>query len=849
MKSSFLKKATPHLIAVAVFLLVAIVYCQPALQGKVVNQEDVRGWKGMAQQSFEYKEKYGHFPLWTNSLFSGMPAFSVAMDSTFGDPLGVIYTILTLGLPKPASYFFIGCLCFYFLCMVMRIRPWLAIMAAMAYAYSSYSAVIVAVGHETKMQAMMLAPAVIASLLLLFERKYLIGTALLALFFGLQTGTQHVQIVYYTLIVMGFLTIAQLVRSYKEGYLKNALLAVVLAIVAGGIGFGTYSVTLLPLREYTKETMRGGRTELTKTNDPNATKGGLDKEYAFRWSYSIPETMTLLVPGIYGGSNGGREHKGSTEFTDRLAETGMPEESALQYLNAYSYWGDQPNTAGPVYVGAVICFLFIFGMVFLKSWHKWWIFAAVAFGILLAWGRHFSALNYLLFDYMPLYKNFRAPTLSLVIPQLLMPLLSALAIDKLLNAQTSPQELLKKWKRAVLIAGAFFAIAGLFYFFADFKGSRDASIRDNFSNWRLMQLSQGQQPTPEMQQEAVAFGQSVTNALKEDRQSLFAKDLLRSLIFAALAATLLWGYIKNKWNKWVLMIGLLLVTSIDLLALDQRYLNREHYVEPEDFESAFIPSQADQQIMADPNKPFRVFDQTDEQNGPFNSSRASYFHNSVGGYHPAKLGLYQDLIEHQIANMNMNVFNMLNTKYFMMNDPNTRQPVAQLNPGANGPAWFVKNIHFVKNADDEMRALDSISTKDNVIIKEEFRSSIPFQPQFDSAATIQVVKYANDTIVYKTSARTNQFAVLSEIYYPRGWNAFIDGKKVEYLKVNYLLRGMPVPAGDHTIEFRFEPPAYKLGNQIGLITSIITIVLLAAAIGAEFLKRRRTTPEPKNQAG
>ena len=845
MKSSFLKNAAPHLLAIGIFLIVAVIYCQPALQGKVVDQEDMVGYKGMAQQSFEYKEKYGHFPLWTNSLFGGMPAFAVAMDSKYGNPTKFLYDILRLGLPNPAAYFFMGCICFYFLCMVLRIRPLLAIIGALAFAYSSYSAVIIAVGHETKMQAMMLMPAVIASVLLLFERKYLIGTALLAMFFAFQIGSQHLQVVYYTLITIGLLTIAQVVKSYKEKQLKNTAIAVALAAVAGLIGFGTYAVSLLPFKDYSNETMRGGRTDLTKSNDPNATKGGLDKEYAFRWSYGIPETMTLMVPGIYGGSNNpnGREHTGSGEFTDKLSAAGMPEESALQYLNAYSYWGDQPNTMGTVYVGAVVCFLFVFGMLYLKSWHKWWILAAVVVAIVLAWGRHFSAINYLLFDYLPLYKNFRAPTVALVVPQLLMPLLSVLALESLLRDQSPRAAILKKWKHSLLVSGALFVILGLFYFSASFKGSNDNSIRDNFTQMMLRQAP-GQQPSPELQQQAASFGQSIVKALQDDRKSLFAKDLMRSFFFVALAAALLWGFIANKWNKWVLMVGMLLLVSIDLLAVDVRYLNKDNYKDPEEFERVFTPTQADQMILADPNKPYRVFDQSDQQNGPFNSSRASYFHNSVGGYHPAKLGLYQDLIENQLANMNINVYNMLNTKYFIMNDPQTGQPVAQINPGANGPAWFVKNIHFVKNADEEMRALDSISTKDTVLIQEKFKGSIPFQPQFDSAATIQVTDYANDTIRYKVSAKTNQFAVFSEIYYPRGWNATIDGKKAEILKVNYTLRGMPVPAGEHTIEFKFEPESYKTGDMLMLISSILTLGLLLVAIVIEVRKYMAKAPAP-----
>lgn len=843
--NSFLKKATPHLIAAALFLIIAIVYCQPALQGKVLSQHDVIGWRGMAQQSFEYKEKHGHFPLWTNSLFSGMPAYSVAMQATHPVQVGYVYNLLTVGLPKPAQYFFVACLTFYFLCMVLRIRPWLGMLAAIAYAYSTYDPVIISAGHNTKIQAMAVAPAVIAGALMLFERKYLWGMGIMAIFFGIEIGTQHLQIVYYTLIMLGFLSIGFLIKSYKEGYLKNALLSIGLALVAGLIGFATYAVSMLPIQEYAKETMRGGRSELTAVDQKNATAGGLDKEYAFRWSYGVGETATLLVPGAYGGSNGGREHSGSTAFTEKMAEYGIPEENALQWTNGYSYWGDQPNTSGPVYIGAVICLLFIFAMVYLKSWHKWWILAAVVFGILLSWGRHFSAFNYLLFDYMPMYNKFRAPSMSLVIPQFLMPLLGVFAVDKLLNAQASREEIFKKLKQTALIAAGIFAVLLLFYFSADFKSPNDGRVRDNFVNMLLMQQSRGQQPTAEMQQQANSFGQSMVSALQADRKSEFMRDYIRSFILVALAIVLLGAYIKDKLKPVPVMLGLLVLSSFDLLAVGRRYLYNEMFVEPDEFETAFQPTHADQQILSDPNKPFRVFDQTDETNGPWNSARAAYFHNSVGGYHPAKLGLYQDLIERQLGNGNMQVFSMLNTKYFIVNDPATRQPVAQINPQAFGPVWLVKQLHFVKTPDDEMKALDSVSLRDTAVIQQKYQTAIKVQPQYDSAATITVGDYLNDKITYKFSAGTPQFAVFSEIYYPLGWNVFIDGNKADYVKVNYALRGMAIPAGQHTIEFRFEPSSYTTGNLLTLIGSLLAYALIIAAIITERKKKKPLVEKSK----
>ncbi len=830
MKSSFLKKIIPHLIAAGIFLVIAIVFCSPALQGKVVQQHDILGWKGMAQQSFEYKEKNGHFPLWTNSMFSGMPAYSIAIDQKYPVSLGLVYSLLTLGLPIPISYFFAACLCFYFLCQVLRIRPWLSIMAAIAFTYSTYDPIIVAVGHNSKMQALALAPAVVASFLLLLQRKYWWGLALLTIFFGLQSGTQHLQIVYYTLITLGAIAICFLIYSVRSGHMKNVFTPLALAVLAGGLGYMTSAVSLLPLQEYAKESMRGGESQLKDTAGTKK-QGGLDKEYAFRWSYGIGETATILVPDSYGGSDGGgaKHYSAPTKFSEKLTQAGMPEESAIDYENAYSYWGSQPGTSGPVYLGAIICFLFIFALVYLKGWHKWWLIATAVIGILLAWGKNFSAFNYFLFDYLPLYNKFRAPSMGLVLTQFAFPLLAALSLDQLFNDKLPRDLIWKKFRLTVVLTAAAFVIVGIIYINSDFKGRNDSYLRDSFA----MQMSRGNS-APDVQQQAQSFATSLVKALQDDRKSLFGGDLLRSFILVALAVVLLGAYIKNKIKELILSIGLLVLSSYDLLAVGKRYLSNDRFIEKDDFENAIQPSAADSQIMADPNKPFRVFDQTEEW---YQSSRASYFHNSVGGYHPAKLELYNDLIERQIGKGNMEVLNMLNTKYFIMGDATGRQTVARLNPDAFGPVWIAKGIKYVSNADEEMKALDSTNLKDTAVVQEKFKTAIKFQPQFDSTATIKVKDYLNDIIRYDFNSTTNQFVVFSEIYYEPGWNAFIDGQKSEYVKTNYALRGMSVPAGKHTIEFRFEPKSYQIGNLITLLASLVAYALLALAIFMQVKKK------------
>ncbi|MBO9681482.1 MAG: YfhO family protein [Flavisolibacter sp.] len=839
MNKGLFSKLLPHIIAVVIFLLIAVLYCKPVLEGKVLSQTDIVGWKGMAQQSIEFKEKYGHYPLWTNSLFSGMPAYTIAMDAAYKVQTIYLYLALNLFLPKPADFFFLACICFYFLCLVLRIRPWIAILGALAFAYSTYNPIIIGVGHDTKMRAIALMPAVIASLLLILKKRYLWGTALLALFFGFQVATQHLQIIYYTGLVIGFLIIAYLVYNWKKESIKTFAISGALALAAVAIGFFSYSVVMMPVNEYAKETMRGGRSELTDTtNIANKSKGGLDKDYAFNWSYGTTETFTFIVPGIFGGSNGGREHSETTAVTD----AGVPEDQAIQIANGYSYWGDQPSTSGPVYLGAVICFLFILGMVYLKSWHKWWIIAATIFGILLSWGKNFEALNYFLFDYMPLYNKFRAPSMALVIPQLTFPLTAALVLNQITVENIDREKLWAKFKMSAYITAGLLAILFVLYISFSYKGTKDTAIADNFSNMMLSQASRsGQQITPQIQDQAQAFGKYLISALQKDRKSHFGSDLFRSFAFILLAVLLVGAYLKNKIKPTVMIIGLLLLSTIDLMAIDRRYLNDDNFVDKDEYESSFVATQADKQIMADPAKPFRVFDETDPQ-GPFQGSRASYFHNSIGGYHPAKLGLYQDIIEHQISRGNMEVFNMLNTKYFITQNPATGASMAQLNPNANGPVWFVKAIQFVPNADAEMNALSTLHLKDTAVAQQKFASHVKQQPQFDSSATIKVTEYLNDKITYTSSSNTNQFAVFSEVYYPHGWNAYIDGQKADYIKVDYVLRGMSVPAGKHTIEFRFEPQSYKTANTLMLIATLLTFALLIAAIVFQFLKRRKEQP-------
>jgi len=842
MNSIAWKKVLPHVIAIVVFLVVAVVYCRPALEGKVVNQSDMLQYKGMAQQSKEYKEKHGHYPLWIENAFGGMPGYTIGMNSPAIN-LGPVVGIFSLGLPQPINFFFIACVCFYILMVAMRIDPWIGVLTALAYAYSTYDPVIVVTGHVTKMMALMYAPGVAAGLLLLFRRKYVWGTVLLTLFFALQLTTNHLQIVYYTMITLGVVALFYLIDAFRKGQGKDAGLVVGLSALAVVIGLGTSALANLPVSEYSKETMRGGRTELTSNTSKQESRTGLSKDYAFQWSYGVGETMTLVVPNVYGGGSGGSQIGDNSKFAEVASqELGLPEDRGVGFANGYAYWGAQPFTSGPVYLGAIVVFLAILGMVFVKGWLKWGLVVAAVIGIVLSWGKNFAGLNYFLFDHLPFYNKFRAPAMALVIPQLVFPILAALGLNELFSMNYTRAELMKKFRVAAYITGGLLAVLVIFYFTADYGTTQDNQLKEQFVQYKMQQLSQGKQAGPDVQGQAAATGNQLIKALKQDRQSLYGSDLIRTILLIVVAAGLIVLFLKDKVKMPILLGGLIVLSTYDLLAVASRYLspeNPEHYVDATDFDGRLSPSPADQQISGDPDKNFRVFDEA--AGSPFENALTSYHHNSLGGYSPAKLGLYQDLIENQLSKGNMQVFNMLNAKYFIQRNPQNGQPQAALNAQAFGPCWLVKSIHYVKDGNEEMKALDSINVRDTAIIQQQYASRVKFMPVADSGATIKLQSNDNDKLVYEFNGASNQFAVFSEIYYDKGWNAYLDGAKTEYCRVDYVLRGMSVPAGKHMIEFRFEPKSVATGDLISSASALVVYLLLIGAIVWEVRRRKKAT--------
>ncbi len=822
MKQFQWKSLLPHAIAVAIFLIIAVIFCKPALEGKVLNTTDVSHWKGMAQDLFNYKEKHGNYPLWNNNLFGGMPAYQIAMEAA--NPITPVYfhQLFMLFMGKPIGFFFLLCIGFYFLSQVIGTRHWIGILGSIAYAYATYDPVILSAGHDTKMQAMGYMPALLGALWLIYKKEYWWGAALTALFAFLLIAMNHLQVTYYFLLMAGFMTIGFIVQWVKQKEYRHMGISLVLAISMGLLSVGPNIVSLATTKDYSNATMRGNAVMLDSTGKAKERKG-LETDYAFYYgSYGMAETYTFLVPGIYGGSSGG-ELDINSNFAKKAIEKGIPEDQAAQFAGYMStYWGPQPMTSGPVYFGAIICFLFILGLVYLKTWHRWWILAVCVLAVVMSWGSNLLSFNTFLFNNLPLYNKFRAPSIILILPQLLFPLLGMMALQQFLFEEKNKAVALAGLKKSAYITGAFLLGAVLLYFSFDFIGRNDDAVKNG-----LAQSLGGNND------EANNF----YNALKEDRRSLFGSDLLRSILFIAAAIGLLWLAVKEKLKTIYVLIAILVLSSADLFSVGKRYLNERNFQDAELVnEGQFAPTAIDQQILSDTTRP-RVLNLTVD---PYTDAITAYHHRSVGGYHPAKLSIYQDLIGFQLAKqpMNIGVLNMLNTRYVIVPNPQNGQPSLQVNPAALGHAWFVKGIRYEKDAGEVMKAMNQFSPGDTAIVEEQYKNSIAFAPAYDSTATITQIINDNDVVRYRSNSNSNQFAVFSEIFYDRGWKATIDGKEAPIVKVNYVLRGLAVPAGNHEIVFKFKPASYYNSAKIAVITSAPIWILLILAAFFSLRKKR-----------
>ena len=794
-----LKKLLPHFAAIALFAGIALAYMSPLLQGKELFQSDIVNFLGMSKEIVDFREETGEEALWTNSMFGGMPAYqiSVLYPNNWSKK---IMTAFKLGIPKPADYLFLMMAGMYFMFLMMGIGWRYALIGAIAFGMASYSLIIIEAGHNSKAHAMAYMAPVLGSILLTYRGRYLLGPALLALFLSIQIGTNHLQITYYLLMVVLILGAVKLVYAAKNGELPNFFKATGLMVIAALIAVGPNISALWTTADYGEETMRG-KSELSDKQEST----GLDKDYAMRWSYGVAETFTLLIPNFMGGSSQGSLDEKSHTY-EIMVDKGIPKNQAKGIIaNLPLYWGTQPFTSGPVYLGAIICFLAMLGFLIIEAEKRWWLLIALVLSIMLSWGHNFAVLSDLFFYYVPGYNKFRAVSMTLVIAQLLLPIVAVLGLKKFIESTDKPA----MKKNLMIAAGSVGGICLIFVMlpgaFFDFSSPNDGQLANaGFPEWLVA-------------------------ALLDDRKSLLQSDAMRSLVFILITAGILFATMLNKLKVNVALFLIAGLTLVDLVQVDKRYLDNDDFVSARKNQNMIMPTAADQQILADDDPNFRVINLAANT---FNDSKTSYFHKSIGGYHGAKLKRYQELIDCCISQTNLAVLNMLNTKYFITPDKEGK-PTVRRNPLALGNAWFVDEVKLVENADEEIAALsdDGFNPEKRAVIDKRFSEEMSgFSPSADSAANIYFLEYKPNYLKYETESSTEQLAVFSEIYFANGWNAYVDGELHPHWRANYVLRSMRIPAGNHEVEFKFEPEIYATGEKMSLAGSILLVLFVIGGV-------------------
>jgi hypothetical protein len=790
----YLKRLLPHLLVTIGFVIISLLYFSPILQGKQIFQSDIMQYIGMAKQQNDFRAETGQETYWTNSAFGGMPTYQLGAKypNNFIKKLDLTIRFL----PRPADYLFLYLIGFYVLLLVLKIDFKLAAIGALAFGFSTYLIIILGVGHNSKAHAIAYMPLVLSGILLTFQRKYIIGFLLTIIALGLEIVANHFQMTYYLLLLVIVLGITFFIDAFKKQTLLDFFRSLGVLTVAAVLAVGLNATSILATQEYAKESTRG-KSELSINPDGSEKEitSGLERDYITQYSYGFLETFNLFIPRLMGGGNGENVGKNSETYEAFRKLGATPSQALQESKRAPMYWGDQPIVEAPAYVGAVVLFLFIIGLFLVKERLKWWLVGGTILSLLLSYGKNLGVLTDFFIDYMPLYNKFRAVTSIQVLLELCIPVMGIMGLSKLFDKSDNHTDKYKALKYATFITG------GLALLFLAFKSSFDfAGINDGFYRQN--------------------YGQDFVDALKIDRKAIFTEDTIRSLVLVLLSAGVIYLFLKEKLKRhWaIIAFGVLIV--FDLVVVDKRYVNNEDFTSALSVNKPFTANSADLEILKDTTH-FRVLDITSS------GSRASYFHNSLSGYHAASLKKYDELFDFYIVNNNLNILNMLNTKYIIIKDDNGAL-VPYLNDEAHGNAWFVSNLKAFNSANEEMLALGSLDTKMEATVREGIKIKQRYENQYqqDSLASIALIQYKPNYLKYESSNNNKGFAVFSEIYYDNGWQAYIDGNQAEFSNVNYVLRGMEIPKGRHIIEFKFEPQVVKTGSKITLATSVLVAILI-----------------------
>ena len=830
MKNTFFqnnKKALGIVLCILVFAAITLVYCSPIFEGKRLKQHDIEMYKGAAQEVTEYRNETGETSLWTNSMFGGMPAWTISVPMK-SNLIQYVHKGLSLGLPSPLGSIFIFMLGFFILLLVLDVGIGASAIGAIAYGFTSYLFIVIGAGHNTKAFAMAYMAPVIAGVLLTYKGRYLWGSVLTALALALEIFANHLQITYYLLLIVILIVIAEFISDILEKKLGHFVKASLLLVFVAVLSTLTFSTKLYANYEFGKETTRG---KPVLTQDQGNQTTGLDRDYITQWSYGQGETWSLLIPNAKGGASGyiGASNP-ALEKADRQYRQNLAQQNA--------YWGDQPGTSGPVYVGAIVVFLFVLGALTVKGKLKWALLVATLLSILLSWGKNFMGFTDFFIDYIPGYNKFRAVSMTLVIAEVCMPLLGFLGLAEIVKNPDSFKQNLKKFFIALGITAGFcllFYLAPKLFF--NFLSQGEAE--------QFAQLTTGK--------DGAVYSAYLTQ-LENVRIAIFRKDAIRSFLFILLAALpiFLYGKGKLKATPAFLILGALII--IDMFPIDKRYLNNDNFISKQRTQNPFTASAADQAVLNDHSLDYRVLDMT---KNIFNDASTSYFHKSIGGYSGAKLRRYQDLISHYLSNeiarmgrvfkdattqqdlenglSGLKILNMLNTKYIIYNQ--NAQPLT--NPYAYGNAWIVDNFTLVDTPNEEFDALATTDVRHTAIMHREFADLIAQYSPSDTLGAITLTEYKPNQLTYSFSANEDKLVVFSEIWTEKGWTMTIDEEEKPLMRADYLLRAAMVPAGQHSIVMRYEPRIWKVGNILSLISSSLILLFAIGALVYTFRKKRQ----------